>query len=133
MNYHHQGLAAGRWKQMKFPDQMANIRSEVERALNWRAKNNPEYSQRAFERALELLDLTLNCQKDFHRLRELARVREALADYFFGENEFKSTDQAWRKYFLPFNFLARRESMSKLGRAAENAAEDYPKGRTEPL
>ena len=37
---------------------MANVGSEVERALNWQAKGNKEYSRLAFERALELLDFT---------------------------------------------------------------------------
>jgi hypothetical protein len=59
MSYQHKNLAAGRWHQLSFLEQMANIGSEVERALNWRRKNNPTYSQRAFERALELIDLTL--------------------------------------------------------------------------
>ena len=127
MSDQHQNLASGRWEQMPFAEQMANIGSEVERALNWKAKNNTVYSQKAFERALELLDLTLDSQKRFPRLRELARFREVLVDYFFGVNEYQSTDQSWRKYFLPFNFLARRESMDKLDRVAEWATEDYPK------
>ena len=56
---------------------MANVGSEFERALNWRAKDNADYSRRAFERALELMDLTLACAKGYARLKELARVREA--------------------------------------------------------
>ena len=52
MSYQHKDLAEGRWSQLSFLEQMANIGSEVERALNWRAKKNPGYSQKAFERAL---------------------------------------------------------------------------------
>jgi hypothetical protein len=60
----HKELASGRWAQLSFVEQMGNIGSEVERALIWKAKNNPDYSMRAFERALELLDLTLgSCKK----------------------------------------------------------------------
>ena len=58
MNYQHHDLAAGRWSQLTLAEQMANIGSEFERALNWRAKDNADYSRRAFERALELMDLT---------------------------------------------------------------------------
>ncbi len=108
MNYRHQSLAAGRWNQMMFVEQMANIGSEVERALNGRAKKNEGSSQKAFERALELMDLTLGSASGFARLKELARVREALVDYFFGTNQFRSTEESWRKYFLHFNFAARR-------------------------
>lgn len=108
MNYQHQRLAAGRWEQFTLFEKMANIGSEVERALNWKAKNNQAYSQKAFERALELVDLTLKSGGRFARLKEIARLREALVDYFFGTNEYGSTETSWRKYFLPFNFAARR-------------------------
>jgi hypothetical protein len=108
MNYQHKELAAGRWKQLSFLEQMANIGSEVERALNWRKKDNIAYSQQAFERALELIDLTLDNTKGFPRLKELARMREAIVDYFWGTNQFMSTEDSWRKYFLNFTYAARR-------------------------
>lgn len=108
MNYQHQNLAAGRWKEFSLTVQMANIGSEVERALNWRAKKNEAYSQKAFERALELIDLTLEGTRDFARLKEVTRVREALADYFCGENRYLSTEASWRKYFLHFALAARK-------------------------
>ena len=108
MTYQHKSLAAGRWRQMPFAEQMANVGSEVERALTWRAKGNPVYASRAFERALELMDLTLASVQGFARLRELARAREALVDYFTGTNQYGSTDALWRKYFMPFVYAARR-------------------------
>lgn len=108
MTYQHKGLASGRWNQLSLCEQMANIGSEVERALNWRAKGNAAYSRNAFERALELVDLTLESVSKFAKLKELARMREALSDYFDGTNQFGSTDASWRKYFLHFNYAARR-------------------------
>ena len=108
MSYQHADLAGGRWKTFTFLEQMANIASEVERALNWRAKNNPAYAQRALERALELLDLTLIEPGSASRLRELTTVREALVDFFTGNNVSASTDALWRKYFAPFTYAARR-------------------------
>ena len=108
MTYQHKDLAAGRWRRLTFLEQMANIGSEVERALNWRAKDNAPYAQRAFERALELLDLTLASVRGFARLRELARVREGMVDYFAGTNLYGSTEASWRSYFLPFTFAARK-------------------------
>ncbi len=108
MSYQHKDLAAGRWKELTLCAQMANIGSEVERALNWQVKQNPAYSRRAVERALELLDLTLDSVSGLPRLKEVARVREAVVDFFMGSNEFGSTDASWRKYFLPFTYAARR-------------------------
>lgn len=109
MTYQHQSLAAGRWQQMSFLEQMANIGSEVDRALNWKAKNNVPYCQKAFERALELLDLSLESAQGFPRLKELARTREALVDYFYGSNQYQSVESSWRKYFLSFAVAVRKK------------------------
>jgi hypothetical protein len=86
---------------------MANTGSEVERALNWRERGDADHSARAVERALELLDLTIADRRNRGRLRELVRVREAIADYFYGDNDYGSTDVLWRRYFRPFAHAAR--------------------------
>jgi len=109
MSLEYKELAAGRWNRLSFLEQMANIGSEVERALNWKAKQNDNYSRKAFERALELIDLTLDNLTSSSRLKEVARVREAIVDFFAGSNQFKSTETSWRKYFLAFNYAARRQ------------------------
>ena len=109
MSYQHAELAAGRWSQLTLLEQMANIGSEVERALNWRLKENPLYSQRAFERALELMDLTLESIENPARLREVARARELLVDFFLGTNEAASTEASWRSYFSHFTYAARSQ------------------------
>ncbi len=108
LNARHKDLAAGRWSRLTFLEQMANIGSDVERALNWRAKQHADYAQRAFERALALLDLTLAGTRSAPRLKELARVREAMVDYFVDSNASASTEASWKKYFLPFAYAARR-------------------------
>ncbi len=107
MMIQHAELASGKWATFSFKVQMANIASEVERALNWKNKGNADYSKRAFERALELIDLSLDAAKDFPRLKELARVREALVDYFWGINEFSSSEKLWKNYFSSFTYAAR--------------------------
>ncbi len=104
MNYKHQSLASGRWKDFSLMEQMANIGSEIERAIAWRQKNNPKYSQMAFERGLELLELTIADPRNRRRLKELTRVREALLDYFMGDNQFRSSEKSWRNYFYAFGY-----------------------------
>jgi len=108
MSIQHRQLAEGRWFSMPFVEQMANIGSEVERALSWKTRNNAAYCQQAFERALELIDLSLDDLRNRPRLKELARVREAIVDYFYGANQFLSSESSWRKYFLSFAYAARR-------------------------
>lgn len=107
MNIYHPELASGRWQKLTFAEQMANIGSEVERAIRWREKNNPDYSRLAFERALELLDLTIAHIKHGAYLKELVRLREVLADYFAFDNEYASTINSLRNYFFVFNYAAR--------------------------
>lgn len=109
MSFRHTELAAGRWRGMPFVEQMAHIGSEVERALNWQVKRNDAYCQKAFERALELIDLTLDGVSRYPLLKELARVREALVGYFTGSDQSGSTEASWRRYFEAFTYAARRK------------------------
>jgi hypothetical protein len=104
MKYQHKKLAAGRWQRLSFVAQMANIGAEVGRTINWRKKGNNEYSQLAFFRALELLDLSIADKRNVNRLKELVRLREVLADYFFFDNIYQSSDEKWQNYFNSFNY-----------------------------
>src|SRR3990167_5108033 len=109
MNYKHQQMAYGRWQKFTLIEQMANIGSEVFRAIKWRRKKNAnkEYAQLAFERALELFDLTINDPKNRQRLKEVIRAREAFADYFLYDNKYRTTRKFWQNYFYSFNYAAR--------------------------
>lgn len=107
MTIRHPSLAGGRWNTFSFPEQMANIGSEVERTIRWKGKDNAKQSELAFERALELLDFSLADPKNSGpRRRELTRVREVLVDFFAGENEYGSSDELWQKYFFAFTYYA---------------------------
>ncbi len=105
MNNQHTQQADGAWFKLSLVEQLANIGSEVIRALNWRKKGNQEYSLLAFVRALELFDLTFSDSKNSQRLKEVARAREMFVDSF-GDNIYRSTDEQWQKYFLEFTYLA---------------------------
>ena len=106
MKTQHKNLEE-RWRNLSFFEQMANIGSEVERALSWQAKGNREYCLMAFERSLELLDFTTDGIKELHRLKELKRLREALVDYFIYSNIYGSSAGSWHNYFFAFNYAAR--------------------------
>ncbi len=99
----HRDLAAGRWFELSLVEQMANIGSEIERTIAWRGRNEKN-SATAFDRGLELLDLTIADPRHRRRLRELTRLREVLADYFVFDNRYGSTDESWRRYFHPFTY-----------------------------
>jgi len=110
MILYHKDLTQQRWNGFSTYEQMANIGSDVFRAIKWKNKSEEKSARLAFERALELIDLTVEDPKNLKRLDEILRVRECLVDYFAGQNEFKSTDEFWKKYFMQFNYLARKAS-----------------------
>ncbi len=62
----------------------------------------------AFERALELLDLTLADPRWRSRLREIARARELLCDAASGGSEYGTRLDDLDRYFLAFAVAARR-------------------------
>lgn len=106
MTLYHKDLAE-RWKSFSLYEQLGNVGSEVSRALNWQEKQNPKRSITAYERALELMDFTLDDPKNRTRAKELCRLRESLVDYFQGDNEFGSTPDLMRRYFDFFALAAR--------------------------
>lgn len=55
----HAELANGRWFTLTFAEQMANIGSEVHRLISWRNRDEIRFNS-TFDRALELIDLTLS-------------------------------------------------------------------------
>jgi len=107
MNYQHKQLASGRWENFSFFEQMSNIGSEVERAIKWKSKNDTNHFMPAFERALELFELTVADKKNKRRLKEILRVREALVDYFLYDDTYNTNANQWKKYFFYFNFACR--------------------------
>ena len=93
---------------MPLMEQMANIGSEVVRAMKWKEKNNQAYAHLATLRALELFDLTLAARTVSSELQEIARARELWLDYSMGDNQYKQTASQWEKYFTAFAYAARR-------------------------
>lgn len=97
-NIQHKEQAMGNWEKKSYLEQMANIGSEVYRAVSWKEKNK-EYSDMAFVRSLELFDLTKNSKLTASQYRELTRMREMWVDYFKYDNEYNSTGESICKYF----------------------------------
>ena len=110
----HRELAEGRWWTLSLFEQLGHVGSEVSRAIRWTSLN-PELAQGALYRALELMDLTLSDPRHRQspaRLREIARTREVMVDFFAGSNEYGSTALDLQKYFDAYALAARREMPS---------------------
>jgi hypothetical protein len=64
----------------------------------------------ALERALELFDLTLDDprhRQSVARLREIARAREVVADFFTGTNQYQTTAAGLQRYFDAYALAVR--------------------------
>ena len=110
MTTYHPDLAGGRWLTLSLASQLGNVGSEYERALRWKERGDQARFQPAFERLLELLDLTISDPRwRNHRLKELTRLREVICDELYNQaSEFRHTSNL-REYFLYFGILARSE------------------------
>jgi hypothetical protein len=102
----HGELIFEKWARLNLMEQLANVGSEVSRASRWKKKENDFYAQNAFERALELLDLTIQYSPRYAATKELCRAREEMCKHFYGSNadEFEKLNH----YFLPFAIAARK-------------------------
>lgn len=106
MAIQHKDLAAGGWQRLSLMEQLGNIGSEINRALNWREKDINLYDG-AINRAFELLDMTIADLRWRARLKEIIRARELLADAIFGGKEYKTTLEDLNRYFFHFAIAAR--------------------------
>lgn len=106
----HAGLGAGRWQAFTLAEQLGNVGSEVDRAVRAYQRADPATFDRAFDRALELLDLTIADQRwRGHRLRELTRAREEFCRLFYGEPDAWARAPGLQEYFLYFGLAARKD------------------------
>ena len=108
----HANLAAGRWTLLSLVEQLANVGSEVDRAIKAQAAGLAERRDAAVNRGLELFDLTAadNRWRGPRRREILREAREEFCDNSSGPDR-----AAWRgciasRYFLHFAVAARRAS-----------------------
>ena len=89
----HAGLENGRWAEMSFPEQMANIGSETSRVYNALLSGKESRANSAFARFQELIDLTIKFGRQGESLQarsamweELCRFRELYCSAFLERN-----------------------------------------------
>lgn len=103
----HEDLAAGRWQTLTILEQLANVGSEVDRAIRADEAGKPERRDRAIDRALELFDLTAADPRwRYPRKREVLRAREEFCRLFFAGPRHDGA-ASLQKYFLYFAVAAR--------------------------
>jgi hypothetical protein len=81
----HQGLTLERWKAMPWDKKILNLVSELSRVKNWIKEDENLCADEAIERALELIDMTVEVgihEKTVFFWKEFLRFRELLAGFY---------------------------------------------------
>ena len=89
-----------KWIKLTLAQQLGNIGSEISRARHWQEKKDASSAREALERAIGLLDQTLNDARHRRRLRELARLREVVCDWYSERGEYNCPPQTLEEYCL---------------------------------
>ena len=89
----HASLENGRWAELTFPQQMANIGSETSRVLKALEAGKESRALSAFARFQELIDLTIRYGRQNESAaarsamrKELCRFRELYCDAYLSRN-----------------------------------------------
>lgn len=105
----HGGLAQ-RWGGLSILEQLANVGSEVDRAIRAHEARNTARFEPAFARALELFDLTAADPRwRGGRRREILRGREEFCRIFHDASVDPQSAPGLRKYFLNFAAAVNRQ------------------------
>lgn len=105
----HASLAAGRWESLTLIEQLANVGSEVDRAIRAHEAGRPDRRDAAVNRGLELFDLTAADDRwRGARRREVLRAREEFCALFWRDGDRRGEAASLSKYFLYFAIAARR-------------------------
>lgn len=75
----HKDLDLEKWSKFTPTQQILMIANELNRARNWIARGDTEEVNNCYERAFELLDLTIAMKYRKNLVKELLRAREVLA------------------------------------------------------
>ena len=106
----HRGLENGRWAELTFPQQMANIGSETSRVYRALSAGKEARAESSFARFLELIDLTIRLGRQGEPIQarsamweELCRFRELYCAAFLSRDltELASLN----KYLDQFAFI----------------------------
>lgn len=83
---HYKNLTPLKWEKFPFHKQILMIGTEILRAGKWMEKCDDEEVKNCYERAIELVFLTIEVLKEKNKLREILRFKEALLSLYLKNN-----------------------------------------------
>lgn len=90
------------WYNMPVGLQLANVGSEVNRALSWKKRGNIQRTVSFCNKAIDFLEIMKTDEKNRNRIGELNFCIEELKDFFLGDNIYGTTDETLMKYYDAF-------------------------------
>lgn len=102
MTYSEEFIQA--WITKSLIEQLANIGSEVHRAISWRERNNPKYSKLSFDRSIELIDFTLTSKLTQLQKNEILKLKECWSGFYLSNKNDKLTKEYWEEYFYKITY-----------------------------
>lgn len=88
-----------RWRNLRIQEQLGHITSEFSRAKSWEVKKDKASRNHALERALELIDETLESCSPARR-REISRLREVTIHCLVESDSYDVSLEALERYGL---------------------------------
>ena len=89
------------WYAMPIHVQIANIGSEVARAIRWKERD-PQKAKNFCNKAIEFWEIVKSDPKNQRRWDEIDAAIEELRDYFLGENVYQTTSEVLTHYYDAF-------------------------------
>ena len=95
-------MEESKWLNLTKAQQIGNIGSEIARAAYWENHNDLINRNKALERSLDLLDLTLNDRRWKVGIKEIARFREVVGAKYCNDDFFDITLKELEEFCVNF-------------------------------
>ncbi len=99
----HKNLSIEKWSTFNRGKQLLMIANEINRAKNWMQKGDSKEVMNSYNRAFELVDLTISVIDEEHMLRELLRFREILGFQYISEKKDLEINAKLLKVLISLN------------------------------
>ena len=103
---------SGKWHQMSFLQQYANLGTEICRTIKAKESNDTPRFEEAAQRMFELFYMTVDActrKKTPGKLKETLRAKEVTLDFLYGDNLYSSSPKNFESYFFTISVLANEE------------------------
>jgi hypothetical protein len=100
-----------RWQKLSLFEQLGNVSSEIGRSLQARRSGSTERMEASIERALDLIEATVQAtlKAKPYRAKEILRAKDQYLRLFFGGEEDLSGTASVERYFAQFAMAARMQ------------------------